>query len=326
MKIIEKNGLKISSVMFDFVNNEAIPETGLDSDQFWAKFSEVVHEMAPTNKYLIEKRETIQKKIDDWHKSNKGKEFDKTEYIKFLKSLDYLTEEKNEFKIETSNVDEEISSIAGPQLVVPVDNARYALNAANARWGSLYDALYGTDVIPGEKKKDYDVKRATEVVNYVRDFLDENFPLKQKSWKEISKIYLENNQLILSADEEKDQLKNDHQFIGYKGDKLKPNSILIKNNNLHIEIEFDPNSLVGKNDKASISDIIMESALSTIVDNEDSVAAVDAEDKVKCYRNWLGLMKGDLISKFEKNGKKITRKLNPDRKYTSKNGEKITQI
>ena len=324
MKIIEKNGLKISSVMFDFVNNEAIPETGLDPDQFWAKFSEVVHEMAPTNKHLIEKRETIQKKIDDWHKSNKGKEFDKTEYIKFLKSLDYLIEEKNEFKIETSNVDEEISSIAGPQLVVPVDNARYALNAANARWGSLYDALYGTDVIPGEKKKDYDVKRATEVVNYVRDFLDENFPLKQKSWKEISKIYLENNQLILSADEEKDQLKNDHQFIGYKGDKLKPNSILIKNNNLHIEIVFDPNSLVGKNDKASISDIIMESALSTIVDNEDSVAAVDAEDKVKCYRNWLGLMKGDLISKFEKNGKKITRKLNPDRKYTSKNGEKIT--
>ncbi len=324
MKIIEKNGLKISSVMFDFVNNEAIPETGLDPDQFWAKFSEVVHEMAPTNKYLIEKRETIQKKIDDWHKSNKGKEFDKTEYIKFLKSLDYLIEEKNEFKIETSNVDEEISSIAGPQLVVPVDNARYALNAANARWGSLYDALYGTDVIPGEKKKDYDVKRATEVVNYVRDFLDENFPLKQKSWKEISKIYLENNQLILSADEEKDQLKNDHQFIGYKGDKLKPNSILIKNNNLHIEIVFDPNSMVGKNDKASISDIIMESALSTIIDNEDSVAAVDAEDKVKCYRNWLGLMKGDLISKFEKNGKKITRKLNPDRKYTSKNGEKIT--
>ncbi len=324
MKIIEKNGLKISSVMFDFVNNEAIPETGLDPDQFWAKFSAVVHEMAPTNKYLIEKRETIQKKIDDWHKSNKGKEFDKTEYIKFLKSLDYLIEEKNEFKIETSNVDEEISSIAGPQLVVPVDNARYALNAANARWGSLYDALYGTDVIPGEKKKDYDVKRATEVVNYVRDFLDENFPLKQKSWKEISKIYLENNQLILSADEEKDQLKNDHQFIGYKGDKLKPNSILIKNNNLHIEIVFDPNSMVGKNDKASISDIIMESALSTIVDNEDSVAAVDAEDKVKCYRNWLGLMKGDLISKFEKNGKKITRKLNPDRKYTSKNGEKIT--
>ena len=324
MKIIEKNGLKISSVMFDFVNNEAIPETGLDPDQFWAKFSEVVHEMAPTNKYLIEKRETIQKKIDDWHKSNKGKEFDKTEYIKFLKSLDYLIEEKNEFKIETSNVDEEISSIAGPQLVVPVDNARYALNAANARWGSLYDALYGTDVIPGEKKKDYDVKRATEVVNYVRDFLDENFPLKQKSWKEISKIYLENNQLILSADEEKDQLKNDHQFIGYKGDKLKPNSILIKNNNLHIEIVFDPNSLVGKNDKASISDIIMESALSTIVDNEDSVAAVDAEDKVKCYRNWLGLMKGDLISNFEKNGKKITRKLNPDRKFNSKNGEKIT--
>ena len=324
MKMIEKNELKISSTLFEFINNEAIPGTNVDSDKFWSNFSKIVHELTPLNKNLIKNRESIQKKIDDWHKSNKGKEFDKTEYIKFLKSLDYLIEEKNEFKIETSNVDEEISSIAGPQLVVPVDNARYALNAANARWGSLYDALYGTDVIPGEKKKDYDVKRATEVVNYVRDFLDENFPLKQKSWKEISKIYLENNQLILSADEEKDQLKNDHQFIGYKGDKLKPNSILIKNNNLHIEIVFDPNSLVGKNDKASISDIIMESALSTIVDNEDSVAAVDAEDKVKCYRNWLGLMKGDLISKFEKNGKKITRKLNPDRKYTSKNGEKIT--
>ena len=324
MKMVDKNGLKISSTLFEFINDEVIPSTNIKIEDFWSKFSKIVHELAPINKSLVQKREDIQKKIDDWHKSNKGKEFDKTEYIKFLKSLDYLIEEKNEFKIETSNVDEEISSIAGPQLVVPVDNARYALNAANARWGSLYDALYGTDVIPGEKKKDYDVKRATEVVNYVRDFLDENFPLKQKSWKEISKIYLENNQLILSADEEKDQLKNDHQFIGYKGDKLKPNSILIKNNNLHIEIVFDPNSMVGKNDKASISDIIMESALSTIVDNEDSVAAVDAEDKVKCYRNWLGLMKGDLISKFEKNGKKITRKLNPDRKYTSKNGEKIT--
>ena len=324
MKIVNKNGLKISSTLFDFVNNEAIPGTGVNSEDFWLKFSNYVHELAPINKRLIDKRETIQKKIDEWHKSKKGKEFNKKEYINFLKSLGYLIEEKNDFKIETSNVDQEISSIAGPQLVVPVDNARYALNAANARWGSLYDALYGTDVIAGEKFKDYNIERANKVINFVRNFLDENFKLSKISWKEITKIEVENDKLVLIKDSEKDYLKNNDQFIGFNGDTNSPKSILIKNNNLHIDIIIDPDSEVGKNDKANISDIIMESALSTIVDNEDSVAAVDAEDKVKCYRNWLGLMKGDLVANFEKNGKKILRKLNPDRTYNSKEGKKIT--
>ena len=324
MNIVDKNGLKISSTLFDFVNNEAIPGTGVNSEDFWLKFSNYVHELAPINKRLIDKRETIQKKIDEWHKSKKGKEFNKKEYINFLKSLGYLIEEKNDFKIETSNVDQEISSIAGPQLVVPVDNARYALNAANARWGSLYDALYGTDVIAGEKFKDYNIERANKVINFVRNFLDENFKLSKISWKEITKIEVENDKLVLIKDSEKDYLKNNDQFIGFNGDTNSPKSILIKNNNLHIDIIIDPDSEVGKNDKANISDIIMESALSTIVDNEDSVAAVDAEDKVKCYRNWLGLMKGDLVANFEKNGKKILRKLNPDRTYNSKEGKKIT--
>ncbi len=324
MDKIDKNGLKISSTLFEFINNEVIPETNIDADDFWKKFSKIVHELAPINKELIKQREIIQKKIDEWHKSKKGKELNQVEYIKFLKSIDYLIEEREDFIIETSKVDEEISSIAGPQLVVPVDNARYALNAANARWGSLYDALYGTDVVPGKRAKDYEIDRANKVVDYVRNFLDKIAPLSKKSWKEITKIQIDENKLILLNETQKDCLKNNDQFIGYNGKKESPSSILIKNNNLHIDIIIDPNTIVGKNDKASISDIIVESALSTIVDNEDSVAAVDAEDKVKCYRNWLGLMKGDLKSNFEKNGKKITRKLNSDRKYISKDGKQIT--
>ncbi len=324
MKLVNKNQLKISSTLFDFINNEAIPGTNINSEEFWDNFSKVVHELAPINKKLIEKRETIQKEIDDWHKLRKGKQFDKTEYVNFLRSLNYLVEEKDDFKIETSNVDEEISTIAGPQLVVPVDNARYALNAANARWGSLYDALYGTDVIAGEKFKDYNADRAKKVIAYVRSFLDENFPLKTSSWNEITKIQIEENKLVLLINSKKDFLKNENQFIGFTGDKKSPISVLIKNNNLHIDIKIDPNTIVGKNDKAFISDVIVESALSTIIDNEDSVAAVDAEDKVKCYRNWLGLMKGDLEARFEKNGKKVLRKLNSDRVYNSKNGGEVT--
>ncbi len=323
MNIVEKNGLKISSILFEFINKEVIPGTNLEIEDFWGKFSKVVEELAPINKKLIQKREKIQKEIDNWHLSNKGKDFDKKKYLEFLKTINYLVDEKEDFVIETKNVDNEISSIAGPQLVVPVDNARYALNAANARWGSLYDALYGTDVIPGGKPKEYSVERANKVISYVRSFLNEIAPLEKKSWQEISKIYVEQEKLIFLVGFEKVHLKNSGQFIGYNGDKEKPSSILIKNNNLHIDIIIDPNSMVGKNDKAFISDIIVESALSTIIDNEDSVAAVDAEDKVKCYRNWLGLMKGDLTASFEKNGKKFVRKLNPDREYISKNGEKI---
>ncbi len=324
MKIIDKNGLKISSALFEFINNEAIPGTNVNLNEFWNNFSKVVHELAPVNKKLIEKREIIQKKIDEWHKSNTGQELKKEEYIDFLKSINYLLEEKEDFQINTSNVDKEISSIAGPQLVVPVDNARYALNAANARWGSLYDALYGTNVIPGKKEKGYDKERATKVVNYVRDFLDKCFSLEKISWKKITKIQIDEDQLIFFDGSKIFKLINPDQFIGFNGDKKSPKNILLKNNNLHIEIVFNPNSEVGKNDKASISDILLESALSTIVDNEDSVAAVDAEDKVKCYRNWLGLMKGDLKANVEKNGKKFVRKLNPDRIYISKSGEKIS--
>ena len=214
--------------------------------------------------------------------------------------------------------------MAGPQLVVPVDNARYALNAANARWGSLYNALYGTDVIPGNIGKEWDKDRATKVIKFVKNFLDNSFPLSETSWSEISKIQIEKDNLILLSDSKKNTLENKDQFIGFNGDKSNPNSILIKNNNLYVDIIINSSTLVGKHDKAAISDIIVESALSTIVDNEDSVAAVDAEDKVKCYRNWLGLMKGDLTARFEKNGKKILRKLNPDRNYTGKNGKKIS--
>ncbi len=323
MSLIDKNGLKISSKLFDFINNEAIPGTDIKIEEFWNNFEKTVHELAPINKNLIEKRENIQNKINDWHKQNAGKELNKKEYTKFLKSISYIVEEKDDFSIETDKVDAEISSIAGPQLVVPVDNARYALNAANARWGSLYDALYGTDVIPGEKFKDFNEKRADKVIEYVRKFLDEIAPINDLNWNEVSEIKIQNKELVLTDGKDKKNLKSKNQFIGFTGQTDKPSSILLKNNNLHIEIVIDPNHTVGKYDKASISDIIVESAISTIIDNEDSVAAVDAEDKVKCYRNWLGLMKGDLTADIEKEGKKFTRKLNPDRHYISKDGEKL---
>ena len=324
MSITEKNGLKISSILFDFINNEVIPGTAINSDEFWIKFAKIVHELAPLNKSLIQKREDIQKKIDAWHKQNKDKELNKKEYTEFLKSISYIAEEKEDFSIETSDVDSEISSIAGPQLVVPVDNARYALNAANARWGSLYDALYGTDVIPGDKGKGYNEERGNKVIAYVRKFLDEIAPINGLSWNKITSIQIKNEDVVFLNGKEESHLKHKNQFIGFNGEKDRPNSILIKNNNLHIEISIDPNHLIGKSDKASISDVIIESAISTIIDNEDSVAAVDAEDKVKCYRNWLGLMKGDLTAEMKKNGKKFTRKLNRDRSYSSKDGKKIT--
>ena len=323
MSLIDKNGLKISLKLFDFINNEAIPGTGIKIEEFWSNFEKTVHELAPINKNLIEKRENIQNKINDWHKQNAGKELNKKEYTKFLKSISYIVEEKDDFSIETDKVDAEISSIAGPQLVVPVDNARYALNAANARWGSLYDALYGTDVIPGEKFKEFNEKRASKVIEYVRKFLDEIAPINDLNWNKVSEIKIQNRELALTDGKDEKNLKNKNQFIGFTGQVDKPSSILIKNNNLHIEIVIDSNHTVGKHDKASISDIIVESAISTIIDNEDSVAAVDAEDKVKCYRNWLGLMKGDLTADIEKEGKKFTRKLNPDRHYISKDGKKL---
>ena len=301
-----------------------IPGTKINPDKFWDGFEKAVNELAPANKSLIEKREIIQKKIDLWHKNNVGKDFNKKDYTDFLKSISYIVEEKKDFLIETSDVDQEISSIAGPQLVVPVDNARYALNAANARWGSLYDALYGTDVIEGEKGDGYNVERGKKVINYVREFLNETIPLAKSNWKDISEIKIKNEDVVFLSSNKEDYLKDKTQFIGFNGKKDNPSSILIKNNNLHIDILIDSNHIIGKTDKASISDVILESALSTIIDNEDSVAAVDADDKIKCYRNWLGLMKGDLTANLEKNGKKFVRKLNPDRNYISKNGKRIS--
>ena len=241
MSLIDKNGLKISSKLFDFINNEAIPGTGIKIEEFWNNFEKTVHELAPINKNLIEKRENIQNKINDWHKQNAGKELNKKEYTKFLKSISYIVEEKDDFSIETDKVDAEISSIAGPQLVVPVDNARYALNAANARWGSLYDALYGTDVIPGEKFKDFNEKRADKVIEYVRKFLDEIAPINDLNWNEVSEIKIQNRELVLTDGKDKKNLKSKNQFIGFTGQTDKPSSILLKNNNLHIEIVIDPN-------------------------------------------------------------------------------------
>ena len=324
MEKINISNLSVDENLVKFINDEAIPGTNVDVKKFWDSFSEVVNKLAPKNKSLIQKRAEIQKKIDEWHISKKESIFDKKEYINFLKSIGYIVEEKSDFKISTSNVDQEISSIPGPQLVVPVDNARYALNAANARWGSFYDALYGTDVIPGKTNKGYDDERAKKVINYSREFLDNIFSITDASWKDITKIKLEEKILALFINEKKFYLKNKNQFVGFNGEAENLNSILLKNNNLHIDILIDPKSAVGKNDKAGISDIIIESAISTIVDNEDSVAAVDSKDKVKCYRNWLGLMKGDLKAEVQKNNKKFTRKLNPDRVYKSPDGSKIT--
>ncbi|MDC3152419.1 malate synthase G [Pelagibacteraceae bacterium] len=324
MKSISINDLKINQTLFNFINNEVLPGTGIDKDNFWIKFSKVVHDLSPLNKNLIEKRAKIQKQIDKWHLNNSKEKFDKNEYIQFLKSISYLVKEGDDFKINTTNVDDEIAKIAGPQLVVPVDNARYALNAANARWGSLYDSLYGTDVIAGEKGNTFNKERGDKVIEYARNLLDEIFKLKNNSWKNIDKIEIENESLNLMINGEKTNLKNQDQFVGFNGDKLSPKSILLKNNNLHFDIVIDPNSPIGKDDKANISDIILESAISTIIDNEDSVAAVDGEDKVNCYRNWLGLMKGDLTAEIVKNGKKFVRKLNPNRTYFSKEGDKIS--
>ena len=323
MKKTAINNLKVDENLLDFIDNEAIPGTGIDPKKFWSDFDKSIHELSPKNKELIQKRNDIQKKIDQWHLSKKGSNFDKSEYIDFLKSINYIVEEQSDFEINTSNVDKEISSIAGPQLVVPVDNARYALNAANARWGSLYDALYGTDAIPGEIVKDYNEDRGNKVIKFTREFLDNTFPISDASWKKITKIKINEKNLVFQVNEVNYNLKDNSQFVGYTGDDENISSLLLKNNNLHTDIIINPNSIIGKKDKAGITDLIVESAISTIVDNEDSVAAVDAKDKVRCYRNWLGLMKGDLETEVKKGQKKFIRKLNPDRIYKSPNGSKI---
>ena len=322
-KYISINNLKVSEILFNFINDELLKNTKITKEDFWKGFDKAVHELAPINKDLLKKRDIIQKQIDEWHIKNKGNQINLEEYKNFLHEIGYLKKVGVDFKIETKNVDDEISKIAGPQLVVPIMNARYALNAANARWMSLYDSLYGTDAI--EQSEDsvserYDPLRGEMVIKYGREFLDKFFPLENLSWKEITKFTVNNGLLNIFKNDQKFQLKDNEKFVGHRGDINDPSAIILKNNNLHIEILKDPKAFSAQQDTARISDIIIESAVSTICDNEDSVAAVDAEDKVLCYRNWLGLMRGDLKNEFEKNGKTLERKLNPDRSYISKDG------
>ena len=326
MSIKYKNveNLKVSEELLNFVDKELLKDTAVSPEKFWSGFSKVVHDLAPKNKELIKIREEIQQKINEWHKSRKGNEINLEEYKDFLKSIGYLKEVGPDFKIETKNVDEEITSIAGPQLVVPIMNARYALNAANARWMSLYDSLYGTDAIEDSEdstSQRYDPERGELVIKYGREFLDKFFTLKDFSWKKITGIAVQKGELKLLKGVDVTTLKDSVKFIGHRGEADNPSAIILKNNNLHIEILKNPRAFSAQQDHAGISDIILESAVSTICDNEDSVAAVDAEDKVLCYRNWLGLMKGDLISQFEKDGKTFERKLNPNRSYISKDGK-----
>jgi len=316
------HSLKVSEELLSFVNNELLKDLDITSENFWLGFDNVVHELAPKNKELLEIREILQKKIDDWHIKNKGNEIKINDYKKFLQEIGYLKNEGPDFKIQTSNVDDEIAQIAGPQLVVPIMNARYTLNAANARWVSLYDSLYGTNIIESEEggSERYDPNRGQEVIKYVREFFDKHIPINGTSWKNIAALKIIDKDLVILKDDYKYKLKDKNKFIGHRGDINKPSAIIIKNNNLHFEIIINPKAFSAAHDIAGISDVIAESAVSTICDNEDSVAAVDAEDKVACYRNWLGLMKGDLKIQFEKNGKKLERKLNPDRSFISKEG------
>ena len=317
------NNLKVSNDLLSFVNDELLVDTEISPEKFWTNFDKVVHKLAPENQRLIKVREDLQNKIDKWHLKNKGTQIKLEEYKKFLKEIGYLKDEGPDFKIETSNVDSEICNIAGPQLVVPIMNARYTLNAANARWVSLYDSLYGTNIIESEEggSERYDPNRGQEVIKYVREFFDKYIPLNGTSWKNIAAVKVKNNDLVVLKDDYEYSLKDKNKFIGHRGEANKPTAIIIKNNNLHFEIIINPKAFSAAHDIAGISDVIIESAISTICDNEDSVAAVDAEDKIICYRNWLGLMKGNLKIQFEKNGKKLERKLNPDRSYISRDGK-----
>ncbi len=317
------NNLKVSKKLLSFVNEELLIGTNISPENFWKGFDQAVHELAPRNKELIKIRENLQKKIDEWHIKNRGNEIKIEDYKNFLKKINYLKDEGPNFKIETNNIDDEIAKIPGPQLVVPVMNARYALNAANARWVSLYDSLYGTNIIESEEggSERYDPNRGQEVIKYVREFFDIHIPIDGTSWKNIAGLKVVNQELIILKDDYEYKLKDKNKFIGHRGDANKPSAIIIKNNNLHFEIIINPKAFSAAHDIAGISDVIAESAISTICDNEDSVAAVDAEDKVICYRNWLGLMKGDLKIQFEKNGKNLERKLNPDRSFISKDGK-----
>lgn len=321
---VEIAGLRIARQLRDFVEAEALPGTGVDANAFWQAFSAIVHDLAPKNRALLAKRDALQEKIDDWYRAN-GAPTDMSAYKAFLSEIGYLLPEGPAFSVTTADVDPEIAELAGPQLVVPVMNARYALNAANARWGSLYDALYGTDAIPetdgAEKGKSYNPTRGAKVIAWAREFLNRAAPLDGASWQDARGFAIKDGALQVTLDGGRSAgLKNPAQFAGYRDDPAVEGQLLLRNNGILIEVLVDPNSTIGKDDPAHISDVWLESALTTIMDCEDSVAAVDADDKVLVYRNWLGLMKGDLQEEVTKGGKSFIRKLNPDLDYRAPDG------
>ncbi len=325
---VETHGLKVARELHDFVSREAIPGTGIDADALWRDFAAILSELAPKNRALLARRDELQQQIDRWYRDN-GAPSDMAAYEAFLREIGYLLPEGPAFAVTTENVDPEIASIAGPQLVVPVMNARYALNAANARWGSLYDALYGTDAIPeadgAEKGKGYNPKRGEKVIAWARDFLDASVPLDRASWKDAKSFDVALGRLAVTlTDGSMTGPLDGAQLAGYRGDPHAPSAILLSRNGLHVEVVIDASSAIGRDDPAHIADVVVEAALTTIQDCEDSGAAVDAEDKVVVYRNWLGLMKGDLEDSFEKGGKMMTRRLNPDREYTAADGSTLT--
>ena len=328
MAYISEGNLNIDAALHQFVTERLLPAAQIDAGQFWAGFDQVAHRLAPKNAALIDRREQLQQQIDSWFAARKDSPFEQSEYTAFLTEIGYLVEAPDDFVISTSNVDDEIATIAGPQLVVPVMNARYALNAANARWGSLYDALYGTDVIPEadgqEKGTRYNPVRGAAVIAYVRGLLDSSVPVDGTSWADITGLSVSDGRLVITDGANEYGLTDTGQFAGYTGQAGAPSSILLKVNNLHIDIILNADGVIGGADKAGINDVIVESAVSTIMDCEDSVAAVDGEDKVLAYHNWLGLMQGDLSVEMEKGGKTITRALNPDRTYTAPDGTSLT--
>ena len=319
---IQKGKLAIAKELYDFIENEALPGSGLDSETYWKNFEQVVVDLSPKNKALLAKRDDIQAKIDEWHRNNT---FELQAYKAFLTEIGYLLPEVEDFQISTENVDEEIAILAGPQLVVPVRNARYCLHAANARWGSLYDALYGFDVISeedgAEKGKGYNPKRGEKVVAFAKNFLDETFPLAQGSHADATQYAVEANALVVTLkDGSKTTVADAAKFVGYNGEASAPTEIVFKNNGLHAIVQIDASSPIGQTDAAGVKDVVLEAAVTTIQDLEDSIAAVDAEEKVEGYRNWLGLMKGTLEESIEKNGKTVTRKLNEDRTFKNVEG------